>query len=122
MRPILIALLVVCPLAPGGAQEMADGQRSPGDLTIEERREMMQHASDYNACVYNAAIADIDKHPDIRQIADEALGACVERLDVLNETITAWGFPSGFAAGFTRSVRDRAVRQLLPELAVRKGS
>lgn len=122
MRCMLTALIAVCSLTAVSAQELQDGQRSPGDLSIEERRAMMQHASDYNACVYHAAIADIDQHPDIRYIADQALGACVGRLDVLSETITSWGFPSGFAEGFTRSVRDRAVRHLLPELAVRKGS
>ena len=121
MRRILIATLMLLQWTQVHAQEADDGTRSPGDLNAEERIEMMQLANAYHTCVYNTAMAGIDAHEDIRHIADQALGECDDRLGTLGETISGWGFPHGFAESFTRSVRDRAVHQLLPELAVRKG-
>ncbi|MGR8920527.1 MAG: hypothetical protein ACU85V_12995 [Gammaproteobacteria bacterium] len=101
-----------------GAVETA--ARSPGDMTVEERMEMMSAANGYSTCVYEAALAQIDASPDIRQIADMAMGDCRGHLDSLGERITGWGFPEGFADGFTRNVRDKAARKILPELAIRK--
>lgn len=97
------------------------GARSPGDLTPEERVEMMTQAHGYSTCVYEEAITNIDVDPDIRRIADLAMGQCDNRLAELGATISNWGFPDYFAEGFTRRVRSQAARKLLPELAMRKG-
>lgn len=125
MRASTLACLTLFWSVTAGAADPAaqpSAERSPGDLTEEERVVMMQMAHAYNRCVYEAAMAGIDTDPDIRRIADQAMGACDQHLDELGETVTGWGFPAGFAEGFTRSVRDRAVHRLLPELAVRKGN
>lgn len=99
----------------------AAGERSPGDLTVEERAKMMQSTNDYNQCVYKQATDKIDSDPDIRRIADGALGACQPQLEALQNQIKSWKFPEYFAMGFARTVRDRAARNILPELASRKG-
>jgi hypothetical protein len=103
------------------AEEESSGSRSAGDLSVEERTQMMQAANGYHTCVYQEAMQNIDSDPDIRRIADLALGLCQPRLDELRDTITGWGIDHYFAEGFTRNVRDRATHQLLPELAVKKG-
>ena len=97
------------------------GERSPGDMTVEERTQMMRSTNDYNNCVYQQATDRIDSDPDIRRIADNALGACQPQLEALQKQIRSWNFPDYFASGFARTVRDRAVRSILPELASRKG-
>ena len=94
--------------------------RSPGDMNVEERTAMMRAANDYQNCVYESAMAHVNDDPDIRRVADIALGECGGRLDELGDTIAGWGFEQGFATGFTRNVRDRAARRILPELAIRK--
>lgn len=99
----------------------APGERSPGDMTVEERAQMMQSTNEYNNCVYKQATDKIDSDPDIRRIADSALGACQPQLEALQNQIKAWKFPEYFASGFARTVRDRAARNILPELATRKG-
>lgn len=99
----------------------AAGERSPGDMTVEERTQMMQTTNDYNNCVYKEATDKIDSDPDIRRIADNALGTCQPQLEALQNQIRSWKFPDYFATGFARTVRDRAARNLLPELASRKG-
>jgi hypothetical protein len=105
---------------PAGAGAEAT-PRSAGDLTVEERTRMMQGANAYHRCVYDQAMANVDTDPDIRRIADLALGHCEPELDALRALITGWGVETYFAEGFTRNVRERATHQLLPELAVEKG-
>jgi len=120
---VLLSVLVLLPdLALADAQGEAPGERSPGDMSVEERAQMMQTIGEYNNCVYKQATDKIDSDPDIRRIADAALGHCQGQLDALQNQIKGWKFPDYFASGFARSVRDRAARNVLPELATRKGN
>lgn len=117
---LLSAVLVSSALAVD--EPSAARSRSPGDMTVAQRVEMMEAANAYNACVYARAIENIDVDADIRRIADLALGLCQPQLDDLDDTIVNWGFAENFAVQFTRNVRNRATRKLLPELAVRKSN
>jgi len=94
--------------------------RSPGDMTVEERAAMMTATQAYNACVFKRALERAHSNPDIRVVADEALGHCESALEALRAVIRAGRFPEQFAQGFARSMRDRAARNLLPELATRQ--
>lgn len=98
------------------------GERSPGDMTVDERSQMMQSTNEYNNCVFKQATDKIGSDADIRRIADNALGACQAQLDALHKQIKSWKFPEYFASGFARTVRDRAARNILPELATRKAN
>lgn len=76
MRPVVLPLLLslACasaPLRADDTQAPAGDERSPGDMTVEERAEMMKSTNDYNNCVYQQAIAKVDAEPDIRRVADE---------------------------------------------------
>jgi len=119
---ILAQALLLVPLA--GAEETGTASetayRSPGDMTMEERTAMMSGVSDYNGCVYKEAMARVDKLPDIRQAADEAMAACKNRIDSLRALIDGYGFEPGFGEQFTHHAQSRAARTLLPELAIRK--
>ena len=117
---ILAALLLSSTLS--AADESAAATRSPGDMSTEQRVAMMRTANEYNKCVYEQALENIDADEDIRRIADIAMGACQGHLDGLGETIIAWGYPDYFATRFTHNVRDRAARKLIPELAIRKSN
>ena len=124
-RGMRVALTLVMGVWAGGAalaEETAAPGRSPGDMTVEERRVMMQGVADYNACVYKEAMAKVDALPDIRQAADQAMSSCEETIDKLKEKIEGYGFEAGFAEQFTHHAQSRAVRTLLPELALRKSS
>ena len=123
----VLPLLLILACASGSlraneTQAPAGDERSPGDMTVEERAEMMKSTKDYNNCVYQQAIAKVDAEPDIRRVADDALGACEPTLEALRGKIRGWKFPDYFATGFARTVRDRAARNILPELATRKGN
>ncbi len=102
------------------AAEASTTYRSPGDMSMEERTAMMSGVSEYNSCVYEEAMARVDKFPDIRQAADEAMAACKDRIDKLRALIEGYGFEPGFGEQFTHHAQSRAARTLLPELAIRK--
>lgn len=98
----------------------AEGTRSPGDMTVDERADLMRATNDYQRCVYDAAISKIDASPDVRAVADLAFDLCRETMDGVNGWFAERGFDEGFATGYTRQMRDRAGRKLLPELMMRK--
>ena len=118
---VLLTLAQVPILVQAEQPAAAAGERSPGDMSVDERAQMMQATNVYNNCVYKQATDKIDSDADIRRIADGALGACQPQLDALQKLIRDWKFPEYFAAGFARTVRDRAARNILPELATKKG-
>jgi hypothetical protein len=117
----LAAILVILGISVGAlAQDEATEPRSPADMTVEERMDMMKAASKYDNCVYSQAISRIGEFPDIRQAADFALGECQNKLAILETTITKMGFGPDYANAFSKRIRNRAARKILPELAVRK--
>ena len=121
--PVLIVLSILNVLsatAIAADDGLAPGQRSPGDMTVEERVQMIQATNTYNDCVYKQATDNINSDTDIRRIADNALRSCQPQLDGLQRLIGGWKFPDYFAKGYARTVRDRAARNVLPELATRK--
>jgi len=122
-RAVALTGLLLLPLITTADQhETPAAGRSPGDMTVEERREMMQGVADYNGCVYKEAMARVEALPDIRQAADQAMEACKPTIEKLKTTIEKQGFEAGFAEQFTHHTQSRAVKTLLPELALRKGS
>lgn len=94
--------------------------RSAGDMTVEERAELMQATNAYQRCVYDSAIEQLDASPDVRAVADMAFDACRDTMQGVNTWFADRGFDEGFATGYTRQMRDRAGRKLLPELMMRK--
>ena len=125
----LIAATLAQSLVLAAGVQAQDGQpaagvttayRSPGDMSMEERTAMMSGVSAYNTCVYKEAMARVDKLPDIRQAADEAMTACKDSIDKLRALIEGYGFEPGFGEQFTHHAQSRAARTLLPELAIRK--
>jgi len=103
------------------AEDEATGLRDPSEMSVEERTVIMQRMNDYNGCVYKEAMARVEKLPDIRQAADEGMGACQGALDKLGETIEGYRFTPAFAEQFVHHAQNRVVKMLLPELSMRKG-
>ena len=116
---ICFLLCIAFALSPLANAEQSE-ERSPGDMTVDERRQMMEHAAKYDNCVYSEAMTNIGAHQDIRAVADDALGNCQPKLQDLENLITGWGMPAGYAESFSSRIRQRATRKLLPELAIRK--
>ncbi len=111
--------LALCLLSrPATAAEV--NYRDPGDMTEEERAGVMAKTNHYNTCVYKESMALVDTLPDIRQAADSAMKKCQPMIDDLKALVTKAGFDPGFGTQFAHSAQNRAVRMLIPELALRK--
>ncbi len=121
--PVLVLFLILGVLSTTSVaadDSIAALERSPGDMSVEERVQMIQATNTYNDCVYKQATDNINSDADIRRIADNALRSCQPRLESLQRLIGSWKFPEYFAKGYAHTVRDRAARNILPELATRK--
>jgi hypothetical protein len=94
--------------------------RDPGDMTEGERAGVMAKTNQYNTCVYKESMALVDTLPDIRQAADGAMKKCQPVIDDLKSLVANAGFDPGFGTQFAHSAQNRAVRMLIPELALRK--
>ena len=121
--PVLMLLPILSALSAAAIADddgLEPGQRSPGDMSVAERVQMIQATNTYNDCVYQQATDKINSDADIRRIADNALHSCQPQLDGLQRLIAGWKFPAYFAKGYARTVRDHAARNILPELATHK--
>lgn len=104
------------------AEHAADAHagRSHGDMTVEERAELMQATNAYNRCVYEAAMGRLDSSPDVREIADMAFDDCTKSLEGMRSWFADNGFDARAAEGYTTQMKNRAGRKVLPELMLRK--
>ncbi len=118
-RLVILLIALTYPLSGFAEAEMSE-PRSPADMSVEERMNMMKSALKYDNCVYSQAISKVGEFPDIRQAADFALGECQSKLADLESTITSMGFGADYANAFANRIRNRAARKILPELAVRQ--
>lgn len=94
--------------------------RDPGDMTEQERAQLMVLTNQYNKCVYTESMARVEALPDIRQAADEGMTACRPVIDELKATVSKAGFEPGLGDQFAHSAQNRVVKMLIPELALRK--
>ena len=96
--------------------------RSPADMSVEERTEIMTLVGAYNSCVYKEGMARVKQYADIRQTADVAMAACEGAINTLGQKIESFRFEPGFGEQFVHHTQSRAVRTLLPELAIQKSA
>jgi len=94
--------------------------RDPGSMKEEERAQVMGFMTAYNGCVYKEAMERVEKLPDIRQAADQGMEVCKGKLEEMKATLGKAGFEPGFGEQFSHSTQMRAVRMLMPELALKK--
>lgn len=108
-------------LLAAAAAVQAEGARTPGDMTDEEREKIVAVTMDYENCLREAAGAVVAKMDDVRAIADAASVECEPRLQGLSDTLQ--GFEPEFQESLTQSTRERGLRKLLPQLMeVKAGS
>lgn len=117
---LLLLFSTLAEAADAGHAADAHAGRSHGDMTVEERAELMQATNAYNRCVYEAAMGHLDSSPDVRAIADMAFDDCTESLEGMRRWFADNGFDAGAAEGYTTQMKNRAGRKVLPELMLRK--
>ncbi|MFT4563633.1 MAG: hypothetical protein ACI9BW_003389 [Gammaproteobacteria bacterium] len=117
-RSIVIALLLLQAVLVAHANTAAPN-RSPVDMSADERRALMELVSLYESCIYSEAMSRADDFADVRHAADFALRSCQEKLGDLRTFLVEAGFAAGYSTGFSTLMRNRTARKILPELAIR---
>jgi hypothetical protein len=76
---------------------------------------------DYNVCVQQNALRIFDDYEDIRQVAAHAVESCEDQFEALKEKSEITG-KTNFYSGMQRTIKNRAIRKLLPLLMFEKSS
>jgi hypothetical protein len=76
---------------------------------------------DYNLCVQQNALRIFDDYDDIRHVAAHAVESCEDKFEVFKEKSESTG-KTHFYSGMQRTIKNRAIRKLLPLLMSEKSS
>jgi hypothetical protein len=93
-------------------------QESTG-LSDEDRLLINKTTNDYNICIQQGALRQLDNFADIRQLAAHAVESCEAHFDQFKEKLGD-KISTDFYSGLERSIKNRSIRQLLPLLMYEK--
>ena len=91
------------------------------EVTDEDRQHINETTQNYNQCVQQNALQQIDNYADIRQVAGHAVKLCEHQLSEFREKLGARA-NSDFYSGFERHIKNNAIRNLLPMLMYEKSA
>ncbi len=91
------------------------------ELTTEDRQIIHYATQDYNICVQQNAVQQLDNFADIRRVAAEAVQLCEHQLKELKVKL-AGTVNAEYYSGLERHIKNRAIRKLLPLLMFEKSS
>ena len=97
-----------------------NAQESTG-ISSEDRQLIHKTTQDYNICVQQNALQQLDNYTDIRVVAAHAVEHCEHQLKAFKENFAA-KTNADFYSGLGRSIKNRAIRNLLPLLMYEKSS
>lgn len=88
---------------------------------IEDRQLIYKTTEDYNICIQQNALQQMDNYDDIREVAAHAVDLCEYQLDKFKANFA--GKPNAeFYSGLERTIKNRSIRKLLPLLMYEKSS
>ena len=91
------------------------------ELSNEDYRHINKTALDYNQCLQQNAIQQLDNYADIREVAAHAVNLCEQQLNELKNKLGNKA-NSGHYSGLERHIKNRAIKSLLPLLMFEKSS
>jgi len=95
--------------------------QEPGKVTDEDRRLINETTRDYNICVQQNAVQQLDNFADIRKVAALAVNLCEHQLNELKVKLGSKA-NSDLYSGLGRHIKNRAIKTLLPLLMIAKSS
>ena len=95
-------------------------QESTG-LTNEDRQQIFETTRNYNICVQQNALKQLDNNTDIREVAAHAVNLCEHQLSEFREKLGSKA-NSDLYSGLERQIKNRTIKKLLPLLMYEKSS
>jgi len=91
------------------------------EVSDEDRQLINETTRDYNICVQQNAVQQLDNFSDIRKAAALAVNLCEHQLNEFREKLGSKA-NSDLYSGLGRHIKNRAIRTLLPLLMIARSS
>ena len=82
-------------------------------MTREDRDMLAQHSENYNYCLSNTSIEQMQLQPDPRHVVDIAMKQCAVELENLDKKMIERNFDPVFRQGYLRRVSNHGANQTL---------
>ncbi len=119
---ILLSLFSLQAMAVEGAGTTSEEPtyRYPSDLSEEEHTHMIMSRDKYDTCLNKEAKENLDKHEDVRKVADVAMENCKPTLAEIDGDLEKMNLDPDFRRYFMRKASQKSAQKLLPELMMMK--
>ena len=87
--------------------------KTSGEMTQEEYQKVRETSAEYNTCLNDFAISQLETQSDARVIADHAMKKCAPHLEGLYEFLLAGNYPPEAMKRFVGSISNKAANKLL---------
>ncbi len=118
---VIEAVMFACVAAllmPAAATAEDDALRT--SLSEEDHRLINVSNMEYNRCLQEQAMSHADNYKDVRAVAGRAVEECTGILDGLETHLDEQRIDPGYYGGILRSIKSRAIRQVLPGIMMYK--
>ncbi len=96
--------------------------KTSGQMTQEEYQMVRESSAEYNECLNEFAMSQLQLQPDARVIADHAMKECATHLESLYEFLISGNYPPEAMKRFVSSISNKSANKLLSNVMRYKAS
>lgn len=90
--------------------------KTSGQMTQEEYQKVSESSAEYNECLNEFAMSQLQSQPDARVIADHAMKECATHLQDLYDFLLLGNYPPESMKRFVGSISNKSANKLLSNL------
>ena len=87
--------------------------KTSGQMSQEEYQKVRESSAEYNECLNEFAISQLQSQPDARVIADHAMKKCATHLEGLYEFLLTGNYAPEAMRRFVHSITNKSANKLL---------
>ena len=87
--------------------------KTSGQMTQEEYQKVSESSAEYNECLNEFAMSQLQSQPDARVIADHSMKKCAVHLENLYDQLLLGGYPPEAMRRFIGSINNKSANKLL---------
>jgi hypothetical protein len=87
--------------------------KTSGQMTQEEYQKVRESSAEYNECLNEFAMSQLQTQPDARVIADHAMKECATHLESLYDQLLLGNYPPVAMKRFVSSISNKSANKLL---------
>ncbi len=95
--------------------------KTSGQMTQEEYQKVRESSAEYNECLNEFAISQLQSQPDARVIADHAMKKCATHLEGLYEFLLTGNYAPEAMRRFVHSITNKSANKLLSHSFIQFG-